>query len=435
MSQSFLFYTFFFLTALALAAPTVPQLKGRSFQVDRVQRDGYVAHGPAALRKAYRKFNVSAAAAAAASTSSGFQALDFVPKKHNRPQSAATGTNSSSTAAQNGTVATSSVDGDVEFVSPVSIGGQTIMMDFDTGSSDLWVFSSEMPAADQQSHTIFDTKSSTTFQMMQGETFKISYGDGSSASGDVGTDVVNIGGASVQKQAVEIAKQVSGSFLQETASNGLVGLAFSKLNTVSPTPQKTFFDNVGSQLEEPVMTVSLKSDSNKGSYEFGTIDSTKYTGQIANISVDPSNGFWEFSSTSFKVGDSGDTQQITTAPTAIADTGTSLMLVSPEAAEAYYGQVQGAVNSDTVGGYMFPCDAQLPTFTVGVGDSHTATIPSTVVNFAQVGTDMQSGQEYCYGGIQSSGNSQFMIFGDVFLKSMFVVFDQRGPSLGLASSA
>jgi aspergillopepsin I len=141
MAQSFLFYIFFLLTALALAAPTVPQLKGRSFQVDRVQRDNYVAHGPSALRKAYRKFNITAAqTAAAASTSSGFQALDFVPKKNRRPQSAAAGTNSTS-AAKNGTgtVTTSSVGGDVEFVSPVSIGGQTIMMDFDTGSSDLYV--------------------------------------------------------------------------------------------------------------------------------------------------------------------------------------------------------------------------------------------------------------------------------------------------------
>lgn len=256
-----------------------------------------------------------------------------------------------------------------------------------------WVFSSELSAADQKGHTIYDTKKSTTFQSMQGETFSISYGDGSSASGDVGTDVVNIGGATVQNQAVELAKQVSGSFLQETASNGLVGLAFSKLNTVTPTQQKTFFDNLGSQLDEPVMTVSLKSDSNKGSYEFGTIDSTKYTGNIANISVDSSNGFWAFSSTSFSVGDNGDTQQITTAPTAIADTGTSLMLVSPEAAQGYYAQVKNAMNSASVGGYVFPCDAQLPTFTVSVGDSHTATIPSNVVNFAQVGTDTQTGTE------------------------------------------
>lgn len=111
--------------------------------MDRVQCDGYVAHGPAALRKAYRKFNISSTTTATtASTKSGFQALDFAPINHHHrnSQSAAASTNSSS-AGQNGTVATSSVGGDVEFVSPVSIGGQTIMMDFDTGSSDLSVLS------------------------------------------------------------------------------------------------------------------------------------------------------------------------------------------------------------------------------------------------------------------------------------------------------
>lgn len=149
MSRSFLFYyAFFFLASLALAAPTTSsRLKGRSFQVDRVQRDGYVAHGPAALRKAYRKFNISSSTttttttATTASTDSGLQALDFAPINHHHlnSQSAAATANSSS-ADQNGTVATSSVNGDVEFVSAVSIGGQTIMMDFDTGSSDLYVY-------------------------------------------------------------------------------------------------------------------------------------------------------------------------------------------------------------------------------------------------------------------------------------------------------
>lgn len=39
----------------------------------------------------------------------------------------------------------------------------------------------------------------------------------------------------------------------------------------------------------------------------------------------------------------------------------------------------------------------------------------------------------CYGGVQSNSGSSLQIFGDVFLKALFVVFDQRGPSLGFAS--
>lgn len=36
------------------------------------------------------------------------------------------------------------------------------------------------------------------------------------------------------------------------------------------------------------------------------------------------------------------------------------------------------------------------------------------------------------GGVQSNQGSSMQIFGDVFLKSFYVVFDQRGPSLGIA---
>ena len=66
---------------------------------------------------------------------------------------------------------------------------------------------------------------------MQGAQFSISYGDGSGAAGTVGTDVVTIGGVSVQNQAVELANKVSQSFVQDVNTDGLVGLAFSKLNT------------------------------------------------------------------------------------------------------------------------------------------------------------------------------------------------------------
>lgn len=141
---------------------------------------------------------------------------------------------------------------------------------------------------------------SSTFQLLQDATFSISYGDGSGAAGVVGTDTVNIGGATATKQAVELATAVSSQFIRDTANDGLVGLAFSQLNTVQPQPQTTFFDTIMPQLAMPLFSVDLKNDST-GTYQFGGIDNTKFTGQLATVPVQP-GGFWQVASPTFTVG-------------------------------------------------------------------------------------------------------------------------------------
>lgn len=149
-------------------------------------------------------------------------------------------------------------------------------------------------------HTAFNPQNSKTFQTLQGATWSISYGDGSGAAGTVGTDTVNIGGATATKQAVELATAVSQSFVQDTANDGLVGLAMSSLNTVKPQQQTTFFDTIMPQLAMPVFSVNLKNDST-GTYQFGAIDNAAYTGQLTSVPVQP-GGFWQVASPTFTVG-------------------------------------------------------------------------------------------------------------------------------------
>lgn len=111
---------------------------------------------------------------------------------------------------------------------------------------------------------------------------------------------------------------------------------------------------------------------------------------------------------------------------AIADTGTSLLLIQDDVVSAYYAQVSGSSNSQTDGGYIFPCSATLPDLTVSIG-GYNAVVPGSFVNYAPA-----SASGSCFGGIQSAGNQGFAIFGDIFLKSQFVVFDNSVPQLGFA---
>lgn len=277
---------------------------------------------------------------------------------------------------------------DLEYIAAINIGGQTLDMNFDTGSSDLWVFNTQLAAKQRTGHTVYDPKRSSTFRLLQGHTFSITYGDGSGASGNVGTDTVSIGGVSVAEQAIELATRVSASFISDTNSNGLVGLGFSILNTVQPNKQRTFFDNVLPSLAAPVFTADLRQDE-VGAYEFGAIDASRFQGDLTWAPIDTSNGFWEFSSTKFSVGEG----QVLNAlgGNAIADTGTTLILVNPAVVNAYYGQVAGAVNNATVGGITFPCDAVLPDLFVDVGGLYMARVEGKFINFATVDDNSKTG--------------------------------------------
>ncbi|KAF7866683.1 hypothetical protein EAF04_005525 [Stromatinia cepivora] len=414
---------------LVLAAPHPAQK--RSFKVERVANPNYVGRtagaGTRALIKAYNKHSMTLPASLVEAMNS--DANPAFPEGNSKAGTGSTtavaAAASGSGAAGTGVVVATPETGDTEYLSQVNIGGQTMTMDFDSGSSDLWVFSTQLATASQSGHQNYDPSKSKSFKAMQGATWSISYGDGSGAAGNVGTDTVNIGGATVTGQAIEMATAVSRSFVADTQSNGLVGLAFSKLNTVKPAQQKTFFDNAMSQgLAMPVFTADLRKAA-AGSYEFGNIDSSKFNGSLAWAAVNTTQGFWQFSSTKFAVG--GGAATAVPNGQAIADTGTTLMLADPNIVNGYYSKVQGAVNNQTVGGVTFPCAAKLPDLQVDVGGNYMATVRGDDINYAPV----DSTGTTCFGGLQATP-SNLQIYGDIMFKSQFVVFNGGNNTLGMA---
>jgi hypothetical protein len=84
-----------------------PLEQPRSFSVAQVPNPKFVLNGPAAYAKAFLKYNM--------------------PMPHDL--AVATGNDGSVTATPDAS--------DLEYLSPVSIDGQTLTLDFDTGSADL----------------------------------------------------------------------------------------------------------------------------------------------------------------------------------------------------------------------------------------------------------------------------------------------------------
>ncbi|KAH0599460.1 hypothetical protein MHUMG1_02248 [Metarhizium humberi] len=326
---------------------------------------------------------------------------------------------------------------DREYLAEIEIGTppQKLLLDFDTGSSDLWVFSTETPSAQSTGHTLWNVTASSTAKKLDTYTWSVAYGDKSTSSGDVYTDIVRIGGAEIQNQAVESALQVSQQFTQDTPSSGLLGLAYDKGNTVSPTKQKTWFSNILPRLKEPLFTVRLRHQAD-GSYNFGYIDKSQYTGDITYTPAFTDDlGHRLFKASGYQVG-SGSFEKLSITGT--ADTGSTAVYLPNRVSDAYWSGVKGVT---TQGGFLdskaynFPCGAKLPDFTFGIEDAKF-TIPGEFVNYAPTEED----PTICQGGILGIGTipewlGEISIFGDVALKAAFVVYDDGNNRLGWAKGA
>ncbi|KAI0910023.1 eukaryotic aspartyl protease [Ustulina deusta] len=310
--------------------------------------------------------------------------------------------------AKHGEVTAEDSQNDALYLCKVLVGTppQSLMLDFDTGSADTW----------------------------------IEYGDGSYASGDCGTDTLIIGGLSVKKQTIEMAEDLSEQFVSNTG-DGLLGLAFSKINTVQDggkaDPQATPVENMIQQNDIPkeaaLFTTALYSSrdaaaTSRSFYTFGFIDkelAEKSGEKIHWVEVDKSDGFWAITSKSASV--NGESIEMS-SDTAIVDTGTTLALMSDDVVDALYAQIPGATYDWFNQGYIFPIDVtvdDLPDFKVAIGDKEFL-IQKEDLAF----TPTNDGKGW-YGGVQSRGSLPFNIYGDTFLKSVYAIWDQGNTRFGV----
>ncbi|ORX50170.1 rhizopuspepsin 4 precursor [Hesseltinella vesiculosa] len=320
-------------------------------------------------------------------------------------------------AATSGTVPMTDVSGDSEYYAEVQVGTppQTLKLDFDTGSSDLW-FASTLCSTCSGTQTKYDPTKSSTYQK-EGKTWSISYGDGSSASGITGLDTVNLGGLSIKNQRIEMAKQESSQFQQDPV-DGLLGLGFDTISTVAGT--KTPVDSLIAQnlISKPVFGVFLghTSTGGGGEYVFGGYDTAKVSGSLTTVTVDNSQGWYGFTVDDVSAG-AGTTG--TGSFSAIADTGTSLMLFPSSIASTIAQAYSATDNGD--GTYTISCDAStLTDLTITIAGAQF-TVPAADLIYYQQGST-------CMAGFGYSSMSQ-AIMGDVFLKNVYTVFDQGTPAL------
>ncbi|KAG0004918.1 1,3-beta-glucanosyltransferase, partial [Entomortierella chlamydospora] len=260
-----------------------------------------------------------------------------------------------------------------------------------------------------------------------GRSWSISYGDGSSASGTLGSDIVSVGGISV-RQTIGLATKESSQF-GSSPEDGLFGLGFASIESVSGV--LTFMDNAiaAGVVAEPVVSVFLPSErvfnGEGGEYIFGGIDSSKYTGSLTYVPV-TQEGYWQIS-----VDDIGyNGQSLGQSSQGIVDTGTTLIIVGDDAAQAIHDNIEGAYN-DYENGWIVPCSLQSSSdsisFSMG-GSSFNVAIADLAFE------DLGDGSGNCFSGVQG-GQDDLWILGDVFIKNNYCVFDHGNSQIGIAPLA
>ena len=283
------------------------------------------------------------------------------------------------------------------------------------------------PASESQGHNLYNPDTGT---LENGESWQIGYGDGSGASGIVYADTVVIGGVTATSQSVEVATQVSSMFINEPL-DGLLGLGpFIQGNTCQPDKCEDWFDNVSGSQPEALFAVRIR-HAQSDTWDFGYIANTLYTGEISYVDIDTQDyQWWTFQPGSYSI----EGQSYDNLGLAIADTGTTLMLLDQTTLENYYQNVQSATIDKNPGPnynqWVFNCNENLPDFQVQIG-SGTFTVPGSLINMGR------NGEGTCSGGLQPNTNLPVLVFGDVFMKNNYVIFDktQSTPRLGFAQGA
>lgn len=161
-------------------------------------------------------------------------------------------------------------------------------------------------------------KASSTFQE-DGTYFSIQYGSGY-CSGNLGVDVLQFAGLTVQEQKFGIATTIADVFGYQPV-DGIMGLGWPNLAVDKVTPP---MQNVLSQLDQPIFTVWMdrkkvvSEGSSGGIITYGALDPTHCEGSPVYVSLS-SKTYWQFPIQGFSMGTYSENkvQQV------ISDTGTS----------------------------------------------------------------------------------------------------------------
>jgi len=307
----------------------------------------------------------------------------------------------------------------------ISVGtpASTFTVDFDTGSSDLFLPGTNC-RVNCQGHKLYNTASSSTARD-QRRTFSLAFGDGSTVQGEVFTDTVTVGGLTVTSQAVGSASQYSTGFaLDEFPPDGLLGMGFEQISVFGNNP---FFQTAIAQGKPTAGEFGVKLATSGSELFLGGVDTKLVSGAFTQVPV-TQVGFWQVTLGAANANGRAAVRNLA----AIIDTGTTLIVGDSTSVGEFYAAVPGSADaSNTVGDgfFTFPCNSVPAVSLTFAGKAFT--VSAATFNLGQV----SAGSSQCVGGIVAEDGLDFWVVGDVFLQNVYTSFDVTNHRVGFAALA
>ncbi|KAK7208231.1 aspartic peptidase domain-containing protein [Myxozyma melibiosi] len=400
---------------------------------------------------------LAAAAGAAASQVAGTLQFDIGRAKRSTPYEPTVERmrrrNHLRTRAVDGTVS-KALDNDYYlYYANVTVGtpGQSLRLQIDTGSSDIWFQSGENEVCQKSSDPcadsgIFEPDDSSTYSVVSSD-FSIQYGDYSYAKGVYATETFTIGSASVTNLTVGVATDAN-------ATDGIMGIGYAGNEAIVASKGSSYeYNNLPDLLVSQGFIATRAyslwlndQEASTGSVLFGGIDRSKFSGELVSLPIDTYYG--ESSPTEFYVtldgfgytSDSKETQVSDSLDTAVLlDSGTSFCYVDSEIVAAI-AKLTGAVYSSDVDGYVQTCDVMNVDASIDFYFSNL-TIKVPIANIFYPLTDtageaitFTSGEAACQLSMMDNSDVGTSILGDTFLRAAYVVYDLDNAVIAMAQT-
>ncbi|KAH8881170.1 acid protease, partial [Thozetella sp. PMI_491] len=355
-----------------------------------------------------------------------------------------------------------------QYISSLSIDGETLQVVVDSGSSDTWVIGKNFTCVDYDGSPL--SKEYCSFgpafkgdfknKTLPRQKFSTRYGDGESVQGDFDLRDVTIAGITVKNQQIGLVSKVySGG---DGTTSGLMGLAYPLLTDIfSAGIGETTLGNKNQHEYDPIFTSMYKQKlvpplfsmsmdkNNSGWLTFGGLPPVDHAAEFASTPIKMAEvynvsslrteySFYTIIADGYIYGNQNTTNLTIPASKwtnlfsidakvgqfpAIVDSGSTVMSLPTALSDAYAAQFKpAAVVNALTAEYWAPCTAKVPRFGVVIGGQTFFIAEADLLRQSSKLDWNGDGVMYCRLGVKDGYSGPFVL-GDSFMNNVVSVFD------------